>query len=206
MELREHFFIIKKYWYILLIFVVVITGSALLFRKSQPVSYEASRALTIARGNLQQTDDYKYDNYYAIQASELFGRTVVGWLETPSLVLDIYNASGVATPSSDLNALSNKFKATRLAPQVIQVEFSESNPENARKVSDAVVTIMQREVEKVNAASQEDAYFTLQKTDTVVNEKSKQYPMVGLVSFLVGLFLGYNALLLVHYIKKHEKA
>ena len=59
-----------------------------------PAKYDASVALNVIRVNREETGDYQYDGFYAIQASNLFAETIVSWLETPAVVKEIYEQSG----------------------------------------------------------------------------------------------------------------
>ena len=75
---------IKYRW---LIVIIAITGlaSALVFSILRPAYYDTSLAFSINRINLQTTENYQYDGYYAIQASDLFSQTVMSWMMTPSV-------------------------------------------------------------------------------------------------------------------------
>ena len=206
MELHEYFSVARKYWLLLVTTTLVLLVASLGFRALQPDSFKASRALTISRVNIQETQDYKFDNYYTIQASELFGRTVIGWLETPANVLDIYEDAGIAAPTNNLNALARTVDATRIAPQVIQIEFTHGNADEAKKIADSVVRIVEREISKENSQENTDAFFHAEASETVVVESEKYYALIAIASIVVGLFLSYNVALLLNYLAKHRKA
>ncbi|MFC1640627.1 hypothetical protein ACFL2D_01110 [Patescibacteria group bacterium] len=205
MELRNYISIARTYLVMIIIISAVGVGAALALRAMQPPVFEASRAVTISRVNAQETKDYKYDNFYAIQASELFSRTVVGWIETPAIVIDVYSEAGIDAPNDNLNSLAKVIKGTRIAPQVVQIDFDHTDKEEASKLADSVINVIQREVDKENEATKDDeAYFHIEATKTIVVEQTKHYPLIAVISFLVSLFIGYNIALLRHYLKKEE--
>lgn len=205
MELREYFRVGRKYWVMITAITVVLVVGALVFRKIQPTTFSASRALTLSRVNTQKTSDYKFDDYYAIQAVDLFNKTVAAWLQTPSDVLDVYQDAGISAPSTSLNSLARVIKTTKISPQVMQVEFTHGNEAEARKIADSIVKIVNREVDKQNAVETEQAYFHVDASDTVVVETQKYYALVGIVAFLVGLFVSYNLALLLNYLGSTKK-
>lgn len=204
MELRDYFSVFRKHFMLIVMLVIVTVAGALIFRASQETQYEASRAITVTRVNVQETPDYKFDDFYAIQASEFFSRTLIGWIETPAIVLDIYDDAGITAPTSSLSSLARLFKGTRIAPQVIQVEFKHNDATEADTIADSIITVIQREVDKENSATEDEAYFNIEATKTVVVEQPKNYAIVGVVAFLVGLFIAYNLALLLHYLAKGE--
>lgn len=206
MELREYFQVVRKYWVMMLVVTAVLVGGALLFRSQQPTSFSASRALTLSRVNTQKTSDYKYDDFYAIQAVDLFNKTVAAWLQTPSDVLDVYKDAGVAAPTTSLNSLARVIKTTKISPQVLQVEFTHTNKDEAQKIADSIVKIVQREVDKQNEVETEQAYFHVDASETVVVETPKYYALVAIVAAILGVFVSYNLALLLNYFGKGQKA
>ncbi len=206
MELREYVHIAKKYWVMIVVVTAVLVAGSVLFRSLQPTMYTASRALTLTRVNTQKTTDYKFDDYYAIQSADLFNKTVIAWLQTPSDVLDVYKDAGVSAPTQNLNALSRIFDTTKISPQVVQVQFAASNEADAKKIADSVVKIVQNEVEKQNSLESEQASFHIDASDTVVVVTPKNLGLIAAVALLIGLFVSYNLALLIHYFSKGSKA
>jgi capsular polysaccharide biosynthesis protein len=205
MELREYVHVARKYWLMIVIVTVVLVAGSLLFRSLQPTTYSASRALTLSRVNTQKTTDYKYDDYYAIQAVDLFNKTVAAWLQTPSDVLDIYTDAGVSAPTESLNSLARVITTTKISPQVLQVDFVHGDKDQAQKIADSIVKIVQREVDKENKIETEQAYFHVDASNTVIVETPKFYALIAIVALLVGLFVSYNLALLLNYFSKGPK-
>lgn len=205
MELREYFQVARRYWLMIAVVTLVLVAGSVFFRAMQPTTFTSSRALTLSRVNTQKTADYKYDDYYAIQAVDLFNKTVAAWLQTPADVLDIYKDAGVTPPTTSLNSLARVIKTTKISPQVLQVEFTHANKDEATKISDSIVKIVQREVDKQNKVETEQAYFHVDSSETVVVETPRYYALVAIVALLIGLFLSYNLALLMNYFGKGNK-
>jgi capsular polysaccharide biosynthesis protein len=80
MELKEYIKIIRKEFKLILIAAIITGSSALLFSTIQPVKYETSLSLFVNKDKTQETDDFKYDGYYALQASEIISDSIEQWL------------------------------------------------------------------------------------------------------------------------------
>ena len=78
MNIYKTFF--KKNALFLSIIVVVGLASGLAMTRLLPLSYDVSLALSIERKTNNTGEFYTYDGYYAIQATELFGKSVARWL------------------------------------------------------------------------------------------------------------------------------
>src|SRR3972149_9344829 len=115
-----------------IIAIALVVGiSAVLIAKFLPVKYDASVALNVIRVNREETGDYQYDGFYAIQASNLFAETIVSWLETPAVGKEIYEPSGKKDAVSGLSSLAGAFKTKKLSSQNITVEFSSKTEKEA---------------------------------------------------------------------------
>jgi len=102
MELKQYIKIIKRHIKSIVMVSILVGFFALIFSAVKPVTYETSLSLLISRATAQETQDYKYDSYYAIQANDLFANTIVGWLKSPEIVVDIYKEAGVNFPVKNL--------------------------------------------------------------------------------------------------------
>jgi capsular polysaccharide biosynthesis protein len=111
MELKEYIKIIKKRSKLILV-VATITGSfAFLFSTIQPVKYETSLSLFINKNETQETDDFKYDGYYALQASEIIADSIEQWLKSPEFVNAVYQKAQVDQDFRNIKSYTKKFTA-----------------------------------------------------------------------------------------------
>src|SRR3990167_294282 len=117
--------IIQKYRWLIVIISLIGLGAGLIFSLIRPISYDTSLAFTINRINKQETAEYQFDGYYAIQASDLFSQTVMSWLMTPSVLLEIYQQAGIDPKISSLEEISSRFKTRQYSPQNIVVRYKE---------------------------------------------------------------------------------
>ena len=134
MELREFIgiFVKDRKVFFGIIFAAALLG-ALVFR-FQPERYETALTLNVARTEADTASDYKYDQFYRLQADERFADTVVRWLAAPSVRADI--ASGANTSPRVVSSISAK----RLSSQMIDVRYSADRVADFGKTADAITS------------------------------------------------------------------
>jgi len=201
MELKEYLAIFKKHFWPFLFVIALLITAAVLFQLFRPLSHKSSLTLNVTRIGAQQTGDYKYDDFYRLQADERFADTVVRWLGSPRVVVDIYNESKITTEGLSSRKLSRIFKARRLSSQVIEVSYITKDVKTAQGIAEAVVKIINQETEKLNELQKEEAWFTIAAEEPVIRENKWPWEVALLASLLLGIFFGFWAVLIRHYLE-----
>jgi len=175
-----------------LIFVCVILSGllALLFSELKPASYEALVSFSVQKVNRQSTNDFQYDNYYAIQASELLGNTIVGWLESPDLIASVYRQAGLTPKDEELNNLVRGVKAKQISAHLVQVKFKQTSADRARKVAESLITVMTGKVQNLEVTADQKNSFALSAAEPIIAEKKYSPAVTTLLGLVGGLFLG----------------
>ncbi len=199
MEFKEYIQIFNKHFKLFLLVVVLIVIAGVVFRISKPANFKSSLTLNITRTGTQQTDDYKYDYFYRLQADERFADTVVRWLGSLRIVTDIYNEAKITTAGLSNRKLSKAFKAQRLSSQLIQVSYITSNSKTAEKLSESIVSILNKQTEELNKLQKNEAWFKILGSYPVVKENKPDLKFVIIISILLGAFLGIWAVFIRHY-------
>jgi len=201
MELKEYLKIIREnksvFWFV--VFLVVLAGLGFFFFR--PVSYSTSLTLNITRQGSQNTPDYKYDDFYRLQADEKFAETVVQWLKSPRTVTDIYSQAGINSKELTLKQLAKSLKPEKLSSQVVAVNFSAANPESAEKISKSISEIISRSTENLNKKQKENTWFEIMAHDSVVVKDASNPFVVLAVSLAIGILAAFWAVMIFHYIK-----
>lgn len=202
MELREYIEILRKNVRPMLLTVVLFLLAGGIFQVSRPVVLEASLTLNITRAGSQQTVDYKYDNFYRLQADERFADTVVRWLGSPRIVTDIYNDAKINTAGLSSRKLSKVFKSQRLSSQMIQVSYVASNSQTAEKLAESITSVLKKQTEELNVSQKEESWFLVLGSYPVVKESKLDTTLVMGVSLLLGLFFGMWVVFIRYYLKQ----
>lgn len=190
MELKEYLKLIRKNLKLILIVGVVAALSAFLFSNFQPVKYETSLSLLISKNKTQETDDFKYDGYYALQAGEMLADTVTEWLKSPTMVNAIYQEASVPGNFGSVKSYAKKFTAKKMSSQHIEVKFDSEAKESAEKISSAIIRIINDKIKALEENSEEEISFSASGENPVIVEKKPDALFNLVIGFISGLILG----------------
>lgn len=201
MEFKEYLAIIKSNFKLFGSIVAIVILASFSYFYLKPISYEASLVLNITRSGLQKSDQYKFDDFYRLQADEKFAETLVQWIKSPRVALDIWTAAGNSSENLSLKQLTKLFKAEKLSSQIVSVKFSTANPETAKKISDSIIKIVSRETAALNQDQQEENWFEIVALSPVILISRVNPFLLFLATLAMGIFLGFWIVLVRHYLK-----
>lgn len=193
MELKEYIIIFKKNFKLFLLVVMLVVAAGIIFQTARPLTYKTFLTLNITREGFQETENYKYDEFYRLQADERFADTVVRWLESPRITMDIREKTGVSS--------NRKFKAKRLSSQMIEIVYITSNIKEAQDLADSAVEILNKETESLNKYQKNESWFKVLGSQPVIAENKFDWRKLIPISLLVGVFLGGWTVLIKHYLE-----
>lgn len=201
MELKEYFQIIKKHIHLFFGITIIIVLAVSGYFYLRQLFYTSSLTLNISRQGGQTTDQYKYDDFYRLQADEKFAETLVEWLRDPRIVMDIYTEAGVDTKNFSLKQLQKGLKPEKLSSQVVTVNFSSPDKKTAEKTSQSIIKITSQNIQNLNKNQKEDTWFEIIAQDPVIILYKPNFLFVLTGSLLAGIFIGFWAVMLKHYLK-----
>ncbi len=202
MEFREYLAIFRKHIKLFLAVIAIFFLAGLAWQFLRPLSYISSLTLNITREGSQPTSDYKYDDFYRLQADERFSDTVVRWLESPRVAVDIYNDAKIVASGLNQRTLSQVFKAQRFSSQEIEVTYVASDSQTARTLAQSIVKVLNDKTQELNKLQKEENWFMVMGSDPVVSENKLNTNLVILASLVLGAFLGIWAVLIRHYFSR----
>lgn len=201
MELKEYLQIFKVNIKLFVFVIVLAVAGGFLYFFLKPVSYTASLMINITRSGTQETSEYRYDDFYRLQADEKFAETVVEWLKNPRTAKDVYARSGIDTEKSSLRQLSKIFVAEKRSSQIVSVSFSAGDENSAEEISKALVFVVSQNTQMLNKEQKEDTWFDIAAEEPVIVKNEMKSMFVFLVSLAIGIFLGFWAVMARHYLK-----
>lgn len=201
MELKEYVKIVKIHNGAFLLTVVLIVTAGVLYFSLRPVSYNTSLTLDITRSGVQDTIDYKFDDFYRLQADEKFTETVVQWLKSPQVVADIYTASGINPAQFSLRRLAKNLQSEKLSSQIVSISFSTSTPDEARKIAVAVSSIITKNIENLNRDQKDTNWFKIVEHDPIIVKNTVAFWFVLMVTLAIGIFLAFWVVFIIHYLE-----
>jgi len=195
MELRELVAIFKKYQKTFVVTVVLFVVIGAIVYAVQPTAYATNLTLNITRKGTQPTTDYRYDDFYRLQADERFADTVVSWLASPRIVADI---SADAGDAHSIGAI----KGARLSSQMIAVTFKTSDADSGTIIAQSIGKILNEQTDALNKSQQEDTWFTIQADQPITTLAKISFAILFLASLALGIFFGIWAVMARHYWEK----
>jgi capsular polysaccharide biosynthesis protein len=201
MDLREYIKIIRENFGLFAGTVFLIVLGSFSYFMFRPIFYNISLTLNITRKGAQETTDYKFDNFYRLQADEKFAETIVQWLKSPRTVTEIYSKSGINPEQFTERQLTKYFKAEKLSSQVVSVSFSAGSAEMAKKISNALPEIISKNTDRLNENQKENTWFEIIPQEAVVTQNTFDPVFVFAVFLIIGIFVAFWIVMIFHYLK-----
>ncbi len=180
--------------------VLLIVAGAYVWAYVQPVRYTTSMSFSVNRLSRQSTPDYQFDGYYALQAADLFSQTIVSWLQTPSVLVEIYDSAGITTPVHSIRSLTSRFKTKKYSSQNIVVTFSAPSQEEAKRLATAITDVITARAKDVNRTTDDQSIFELTGSPPVIVKADPSPLLIGSISLVVGIVLALFLVPLVEYL------
>ncbi len=202
MELREYVKIVRK-GSKLIIAVSVVTGlSAFLFSTMRPIKYEVSLSLFVKKVGTQQTDDFKYDNYYALKAADIIADSIEKWLKSPSVVDAIYQEAGIDRSFRNIREYTKRFSAKKMASNYVEVRFKAGSQQEAEKISSAIVKVVKMKTETLEGSKKEETGYSIESESPVIVKDKVDIFFNLLIGLACGLILGTFIVFAKEYFRK----
>lgn len=96
MELTRYLRFIKRNLPLIVVTALVVTVVSVGATLSQPVRYQSSSALLLTLKDTRNITDYDFDQYYLLQAADLYAGTIVAWLNSPDVNQNVRTQAGAA--------------------------------------------------------------------------------------------------------------
>lgn len=204
MEFKEYLKLLRKNFKLIAGTSLVVAISAFLFSTARPVKYDVSQSIFINKNGSQETDNFKYDGYYAFEAADSLSDSIAEWLKSPEIVNAIYKESGVDPNLQNIKSYSKMFKAKKLSAEFVEITFQSQTRDEASKVSGAIVKILESKMEAIDDASNSEVSFSIGAGSPVVVENKPDALLNFAIGIISGLILGIFVVVGREYF--HEKA
>lgn len=207
MELREFLYALRKEWKLLLGTVVLVVGGVFLWQAVKPDTYQTIVSLHIARSfdASQKSDEYRYGDFYRLQADERFADTVVRWLLSPAIVLDILKEAEIPLHTIQYKNLTKQFQPKRLSSQFIEVRFLIFQEEDGKKIADGMRSVLNKQSENLNIDSPEKNGWFVIVVDTPITYLAVwDWKRTLIFTFCIGGLFGVWLIVAKEYIRKEK--
>ena len=198
----------KLFWGIVVLFLV----AGCVFYVAQPRKYNVSTTITVTRLDLNkkinnEKKDFEndYSSFYRTQADDKIADSVVAWLKSPSIVLDILKSSDAKDLSSTkIKDLSSVYKVNKVSSQVIDLKFEVLNPNDGKKQVIEINKKINKLLKEMNPESSTNSWFEISLQKPVIRFHEKSPLFVFLMSVALGFFASFCIIIIVNYLKEEK--
>ncbi len=175
--------------------------AGLLFFLFQGSGYNVSLTLNITRDSAIQTSDYSYDDFYRLQADERFADTIVRWLQSPSIVSDIYTEAGIDTTTWSLGVLKNALGSQRLSSQIVAINYAADSQVQADAIGEATITKVNVLSQDLNAQQKESGWFVVIAQKPIVKPSQHSLLQILVIVGVIGFFAAFWTVIVRYYLR-----
>jgi len=180
---------------LLLISLVMAVGAWVVVRAIGP-TYQGHFSYLVSLSERETVkDEYRFDGFYALQATELFSATLAKWVVTPEVIVATYDRAGVELPSLDPRQLTGSIRAEKSAPQLVEIVIKHSDRQTVGKLAAALQQVMAENVDQYHDQGIPAVAFKVVTTNVWVGMRLVAVPVIVVAVFLVTLGLSINVVL-----------
>jgi uncharacterized protein involved in exopolysaccharide biosynthesis len=202
MELKKIFETLRKNWKIITSFMMVvfvlIIGASLL----NPKKYEVNFSLLISQTKTQETKEFKYDTYYALEAKDKIGDWLIAFLKSPESVSAILASANFDNSDFKVYDFRNFFKPYKASSQSVGAIFYLKDSTKTSEIANSLVRIANRELNKTYAPSAQDVQFEIKATNPLVSAKENKVILTALIGLVFSFGLAIVYMLFRQYLTK----
>lgn len=132
----------------------------------------------------EATSAYRFDGYYALQAIELFTKTLAEWVVAPEVAAQAHRAAGLPEPTGSIKAI----EAEAAAPQLVRVTVRAPERAQAEQLTAGVQATVATQLERSGWQAVATEPWV---TTAGLNEK-----VVGAATGVLVFFAGLNLIVL----------
>ncbi len=205
MELGEYISVFKKAKLLIIggtLLIIAIAALVIAFSKPR---YDTSVTFTVDKtmvADQKNTPYYQFDGYYTQQSSGFFADTVMNWMQSPSIVADIYKTAGLDLPSvRNVSQLSKVFVVKKYPPATLGIKITSKDPESSKLLLNASATELKRLTDESNTTNATEV-FILRSSAPVSTQIKPFWSLDIIVAAILGLVVTTFAAILKHYLSK----
>lgn len=167
-------------------------------------TYEVHYSYIVSLSERENPQEYTFDGYYALQATDLFAATLARWAQTPEVVVASFKEAQLPLTTTQPYELSKIVRADKTAPQLVQVTVTGATERDALALSNGLQRVMEMNIERYEEEGIPALRFRVSATDSWVGSTSVSVPIITSATFLLFLFLGFNTILFLTALRVKE--
>ena len=202
MEIKYILEILRKEWKIIGFFVVTALVLSCFIVLSQPKKYEVNFSLLISQTKTQETEEFKYDTYYALEAKDKIGDWLVAFLKSPENVNTILDSASFDNSNFRVYDFRNFFRPYKASAQSVGIVFSLKDVSLAKSVVNNTLLAANQELDRAYTPSGQDVQFKINSNNPLVSIKDRKVVLTTFVGLLFAFGFAIIYILFKQYLTK----
>ncbi len=196
----------KLFWSIMIVFIVI----GCIYYVSQPKKFSVATTLHITRSiseNYKKSLNFGNDfsSFYRLQADEKIADSIVAWLKSPSIVLDILKTSGQNLSEYNNNDdLVSIYNVNKASSQIVNIKFMTNNKLDGKKQVDSIDKKLNELLKAMIIEKSTSSWFKVIVEEPVIYFYEKSLIFTLSLSLALGFFTSFVIIILIHYIKEEN--
>lgn len=196
--------LVKRKLPIILLASVMAATVALVGAKQVKPSYETHFSYVVSLSEREAAPEYRFDGYYALQATDLFSATLARWLLAPETVVAAYTEAGLPLPSDDPRQIERAVIAEKTSAQLVAVTVQGPTSDTAERLARGLQEAMGKNIETYHDQGVPAARFTAVATAPWTGVTRLSVPVVVGATFGFTFLIFLNAVLFIESLKKTD--
>ena len=201
MKLTDTLSLLVRRWWLVLAVGLVVAIVALLVQGVRSETFVAETTVTVTRVNRAETTDFQYDNYYAVQATELVTNTAARFFEAGDFAQAVGVRADMDVSDDDALSFARNFKAKQSSPHLLRVQVRSEDKAEAEKLLEASLDELDARLAEVELAetSGDEATqpaFSATRAPMIAYARTYSRNVVLGAGFVAGLLVGLAVVVL----------
>lgn len=165
-------------------------------------TYAVHYSYLVSLSEREEVEDFSFDGYYALSATDLFAATLASWISAPEVVVEAHEEAGLALASRDPRDVVRAVKAEKRAPQLVAVTVRHKNREAAEQLAQGLQMVVKANVERYHDQGIPALTFRVVATESWTSVRQIEVAVVVVAAFIFVLLASINVVLLIESIRR----
>lgn len=186
---------------LLLISLAAAVVAFVIVRQAGP-TYEVHFSYLVSLSEREAADEFRFDGFYALQATDLFAATLARWIATPEVIVAAHAEADIPLQSQDPRQLTRQVAAEKSAPQIVQVTVRGDSEQRAEALARGLRAVMERNIEMYHDEGVPAVTFRAVATPPWLGVWQVAVPVIVSATFIFTFLIAVNGLLLIESLRR----
>lgn len=202
---KPYFAAVQRSWMLVALFSVATAALAFAITSAIKPEYESHFSYVVSLSQRDEPGEYRFDGYYALQATDLFSATLARWVATPEVIVAAHKAAGLELATSDPRAISRIVRAEKTAPQLVEITVRNKDADKASALVQGLQAVMDKNIDTYHDEGIPAVEFRVVTTPVWQGKIATQKTAVTAAVFVFTIFFGINVVLLVEVFRQQKE-